>query len=356
MEKMTREEAAAQINAAPFLRQAYAEMHHAPLIEGGRTPYIQVNGAGERVHNSADPETNLVTNATSVRHEDFLTIQEVITDVRRRSLTMNQDLIDAGLTIPAKITDQIVGYEKISEQGAASQDMNPNSSDDDDLVFTPAFVPNPITHKGFSVPWRQAGFAYKQSLGMTESVRMVAERLERTLCNGNTDIAVSFADSLHALYGYTTHPNRGQGTISDWTALASQGLIVNELIDQISNMWTAQGGVSNDSLCVYVANDLWNVLQKDYDPGNPSSTILARMKEIAQVRNVKPAEELANGQVVLVELEPRTIQLAIASDIVTLPHIKTSPFESQKLTTYAAMVPLIKVDSRGNTGIRHLTV
>ena len=126
-------------------------------------------------------------------------------------------------------------------------------------------------------------------------------------------------------------------------------------------MFAGQGGVSNDSVCMYVANDIWTNLQNDYkvestDTSGSGMMVVERLKKIAQIRDVKPAEKLADGEVVLVELEERTIQLAIASDIISVPHQKTSPMMPQVMTTYAAMVPQIKVDSAGNTGIRHLTV
>ena len=351
----SRAEHAANIMMAPDMRRQYATLHHNGLLAAGREPYVAVNDEGGIVARNSDAGV-LVGNANTVRHEDFLTIQERIIAVRRRSLHMNQDLMDAGLTFTVGIGDQLVGYENINEFQEAEQEMNPNSFQGNDTVFNEAYAPNPITHQSFSVPWRQNGFDYKRSLGMTESVRQVAERLENTLCNGNTGIVVSFNSTNHVLYGYTTHPDRGTGTISDWTNVANRDKIVDELIDEIGSMWADQGGVANDSVIVYVANDIWNVLQKDYNSGFPSKTMLARMKDIAQVKDVKPAEKLATKQVVLVEMEARTVELAVASDIIAVPHIKTNPMAPQVLTTYAAMVPLIKVDSNSNTGVRHLTV
>ena len=61
------------------------------------------------------------------------------------------------------------------------------------------------------------------------------------------------------------------------------------------------------------------------------------------------------GQVVLVEMVDRTVQLASATSMIAVPHTKIDPFANQVFTTYAAEVQQIKVDSKGNTGIRHLT-
>lgn len=314
---------------------AYADLHKDQFAANGLQKDITVNG--------------------TLRHEDFLTIQDRIVEVRRRALNGIADLQAAGLSFSVDIGEQLVGFENVNEFSEAGQEMNPNSYDNNDTVLTESYAPNPVTHSSFSVPWRQQGFEYKRSLGMTESVRQVSERLENTLFNGNTGIVVNFNGSNHPIYGYTTHPDRGTGTISDWTSAANVEKIVPETIEQIGQMWANQGGVMNDSVVMYVANDIWNILQKDYK-AEVSGTIIDRLRMIAQIRDIKPAEKLANGQVVLVEMEARTIELAVASDIIVVPHQKTNPMMPQVMTTYAAMVHQIKSDSNGNTGIRHLIV
>lgn len=351
---------AANIMAAPQMYQQYAELHNAAFAEKGLDKYVVVNAKGvvlKRAGEATDPvlQQCLLTNADgTLRHEDFLVIQDRIVEVRRRALNGITDLQAAGLSFGVGIGEQLVGFENINEFQAAEQEMNPNAYQNNDTVFTESFVPNPITHQSFQVPWRQEAFDYKRSLGMTESVRQVAERLEDTLTNGNTGIAVNFNGTTYPIYGYTTHPDRGTGTISDWTNAANVELIIPELIDEIGSMWADQGGVNNGRVMVYVANDIWNTFQKDYK-AEVRGSIMERAKEIAQVMDVKPLEKLANGTVVLVEMESRTIELAIASDIIAVPHTKTNPFAPQVMTTYAAMVHQIKVDSNGNTGIRHLT-
>jgi hypothetical protein len=261
----------------------------------------------------------------------------------------------AGLTFGVSIEDQLVGFENVNEFQEAEQEMNPNKYQNNDTVFTEEFVPNPITHQSFSVPWRQTGFDYKRSLGLSESIRQVAEKLEDTLTNGNANISVSFGGQANPIFGYTTHPNRGTGTISDWSVIGNITLIVPEAIEQIGLMWSSQGGVENDSVVMYVANDIWTNLQNDYK-ANIAGSVMERLMKIPQLKDIKPLEKLASTQVVLVELTERTIQMAVASDIITVPHIKTNPMQPQVLTTYAAMVQQIKSDSKGNTGIRHLTV
>ena len=347
----------ANLEMAPQLWAGYERLHAEQFRNAGLKKYLALNSAGDILASNDTPFTALadVTNATTLRHEDFLVIRDEVLRVRRRELHGIQDLKDAGVSFSVSLGEQLVGFEKINEFAEAGQDMNPRNYQNNDTVFAEDFVPNPITHQSFNVPWRQQGFDYKRSLGIEEATRQVSERLEETLFNGNTTIVVTFNSVAYPIFGYTTHPDRGTGTITDWTLEANRDNIIPELIDEIGAMWSTQGGVANDSVMVYVANDIWNVFQKDYITAFPSDRIAARAKEVAQVKDIKPAEKLASGQVVLVEMARRSVELAEASDVIAVPHIKTSPMEPQVVTVYGAMVQQIKVDTNSNTGIRHLT-
>lgn len=353
---------AAAIAMAPQAREEYAVNHDALFKANGLKKYVAIDSNNNVLATNSDQtilhkeiQDGLYTNASSLRHEDFLTIQEVITSVRRRKLNGIADLMAAGLTFPASISDQIIGTENVSEFTEAGQDQNPTGTDNDGLVFGEIYVPNPITHKGFSVPWRQQGFSYKTSLGLSESVRMVSERLEETLFNGNDKISVNFNGQSQKIYGYTTHPKRGTATISDWSDVTKNDLIVNEVIANIGQMFKDQGGVEMSSICLYYPKNFKEAMDRDYSTLKGDMTVKERLMKIPEIKDIKFAEKLADKNVVYVELSARTVQLGVASDIVSVPHTKTNPMQDQAMTTYAAMVQIIKEDANGNTGILHAT-
>ena len=356
----SRAEHSASISMASNSWKQYEATHEKIFVENGLDKYVLVDSDNKVIARNSTVaglvKNALYTNASTLRHEDFLMIQEVITKVRRRKLNGIADLQEAGLTFPAAISDQIIGTENINEFTAAEQEQNPNSYDNDDTVFGEVYVPNPITHKTFSVPWRQNGFNYKSSLGLSESVRMVAERLEETLFNGNSAIKVNFNGALQQIYGYTTHPDRGTATISDWSNVANNDAIVNEVIANIGSMFADQGGVEMDSVVLYFPKNFKSAMDRDYVSGFPSKTVAQRIMDIPEIKNVKFAEKLADSNVVYVEMLERTVQLGVASDIISVPHTKTNPMQAQSMTTYAAMVQIIKADSNGNTGILHASV
>ncbi len=336
--------------------ESYQKLHANIFAEQNLRKFHVVDNDGNLIANANDAQELVHHTNGTVRHEDFLVIRDMVVEVRRRDLTGINDLKAAGLTFGAAIGEQLVGFEVVSQFSPAQQEMNPQNFDNNDTTFTEDYVPNPITHSSFNIPWRQQGFAYKRSAGLAESLRQTAERLEDTLVNGNTAISVMVNGSLSPIYGYTTDPNRGTGTITDWTVNATnRDLIVAEVVAQIGAMHNTQGGIANDSIIFYVANDFWTLFQNDYVTGQPSKTIMGRLLDIAQIKEVKPLEKLASKNALLVEMRSRTVELAIASDIIVTPHVKTNPMQPQTMTTYAAMVQKIKADANGNTGIRHLT-
>ena len=349
-----RSEHEAILNSSGQYWNDYVKMHHEMHGKADAKVYKLVNSKNEILDEANDPHKLDLVNGT-VKHEDFLKIQEELTEVRRRDLHGINDLKANGLSFGVSLEETLVGFENVNEFRAAKQEMNPNSFDNNDSVFTQSYVPNPITHSSFSVPWRQQGFDYKRSAGMSESMRQVSERLETTLFNGNTSVVLSFNGTNFPIYGYTTHPNRGTDTISDWSDPANNQLIVPELTTQLGLMWSTQGGVKNKSVMAYVGNGIYTQMEQDYKQ-ETGGTIIERAMKNTRLKGITPIESLVDNEVVLVEMDKRTIQLAQASDIVMVPHTKLNAMSPQVMTTYAAMVQQIKVDSIGATGIRHLTV
>lgn len=291
----------------------------------------------------------------TLRHEDHRRIMTQITEVRRRSLNGITDLMSRGLTSQESIETMLVGTENINEFQAAKRDMNPGSFQNNNSDFTLTYTPLPITHQSWTIPWRQSGFAYKRSLGLSESVRQVAESLEDMLFNGASDILIS-VDGVNAseIFGYANHPNRITVAISDWSDLVTNATkIIPETLAMVKQAFATNASARADSLVMYVGNDIWTSLQEDYSVNKGNRTFIERILAIVEIAEVKPAEKLSSKDALLVEMEDHTIQLAVASDIVTIPHERNSVISDQTFTTYGAMVPIIRSDRNSRTGIVH---
>lgn len=299
-----------------------------------------------------------VVNANgTLRHEDHKRIQTQVTEVRRRSLNGIADLMARGLTSQESIETMLVGTENLNEFQAAKRDMNPTALQNNNTDFTLSYTPLPITHQSWSIPWRQQGFQYKRSLGLSESVRQVAESLESMLFNGASDILVSVDGVTSSpIYGYTNHPNRVAIGISDWTDLATNGAkIIPEVLAMVKAAFATNASSRPNSLMLYVGNDIWTNLQEDYSANKGDRTYIERIKAITEIMDIKPAEKLSSKDALMVEMEDKTISLAVASDIITIPHSRSAAIDDQMFTTYAAMVPIIRSDRNSRTGIVHGT-
>lgn len=299
----------------------------------------------------------ITNNVGTLRHEDHQRIMEQLISIRRRSLVGISDLMAAGLSSVEDIGTQLVGRESINEFQDAKISMNPTALQSNDTNFSLEYTPLPIVHQSWRIPFRQLGFSYKRSAGLSESVRKVSEKLEDMLFNGETSIVVTVNAVNTVIQGYTTFTNRMTGSITDWSDLASnRTTIVPEVIALLDTMFDSGAVSANNSIVMYVPNNFWNYLQDDYSlTHGGGKSILQRLLELSQIRDIKPAEKLAAGEVVMVEMEDRTVELAVASDIVTVPHERASQLDDQVFTTYAAMVPIFKSDRNNESGVMHAT-
>jgi hypothetical protein len=303
-----------------------------------------------------DKNGKIINNVGTLRHEDHQRIMDQLVTIRRRSLNGIADLQSFGLTSPESIGTQLVGTENINEFQPAKRDMNPTSLQDNVTDFALSYTPLPITHQSWRIPFRQLGFGYKRSVGLSESVRQVSESLEQMLFNGAPEIQVSTNGVPSTIIGYTTAPNRSTAVIGDWTVAVN---ILPGALLMVGKIFT-EGATSRPNSCIlYVANNVWTEMQNDYvtdfAAAGSSKTAQERVEAISEISQVKPAEFLADGEAMLVEMEDRTVELSMASDIVTIPHIRTSDIDDQVFTTYAVMVPILKSDRNDRMGIVHGT-
>jgi len=303
------------------------------------------------------PDGKRIVNADgTLRHEDHRRIMEKLVTVRRLNLNGIKDLFAAGLTSSESIGTTLVGRESIDEFRAAKTSMNPVAGDNNQIDFLLKYVPLPINHSGWRIPFRQIGFPYKQSTGMTESVRQVNEATENMLFNGNSDIVVDINGVKAEIKGYTTTSFRQTLAISDWTDLATnREKIVDETLEMVSLAFREASVSDANSMILYVGKAIWTNMQADYTLQKGDKTLKQRIEDIAEIKEVKYADKLRDIEVLLVEMSDATIELAVAARTTTVPVRRTSDVDDQAFFTYNSMVPIIKEDRNGKTGIVHGT-
>lgn len=301
----------------------------------------------------SDYELRTVANAQqTLRHEDHKKIAEQLVEVRRNSLHIIQDLRDAGLVVPFEMHQTLAGFENLNSFSEAQSSLNPVEFNGNDTNFQETYIPLPLHHSTWTIPALQIGLAYKRTAGLSESVRMVAEKMERAVFDGDAAIVADVGGSKVPLYGLTTHPNRLTETVTNWAS--STTAVLTDVAKLRAKMNTASTS-DQDTCILYVPYDWYTVLGEDAFANKGDLTFIERIKNYPEIKDVKPSKFLSS-EVVLVELTDRTIQLAEASDIVTFPHLRMSEAHGQTFTTMSKCAPFIKVDRNGKTGIVHGTV
>ena len=170
--------------------------------------------------------------------------------------------------------------------------------------------------------------------------------MESMLFAGDTSIVVDQSGTGTPLYGYTTHPNRSTETVTNW-ATATTSVLSD--VQKLRKKMNAVATPDADSCILYVPYNWYTAIAEDAFANKGDLTFIDRIKNYPEIKDVKPTKFLTDA-VVLVELRDRTIQLAEASDIITVPHVRMNDLDGQTFTTFSACTPLIKSDRNSKTG------
>ncbi|MBU8908512.1 major capsid protein [Desertibacillus haloalkaliphilus] len=309
----------------------------------------QMGGAAFQLLQSGLKTNSLRTNNV-LRKQEWQDLDTRLVEIANRRLNGIADLRDAGLTVSlGGLGTTVSQYEALSDMTPADVNMSGVSQgEQDDAQFDLRSVPVPIIHKDFSLNIRRLEASRKlgDSVDLTQgevAMEKVIEGEESLLFKGS-----SLQIEGNRIYGYTTHPNRITGTApGGWSDIKNIYPTVTEMIKD------AQVDRQYGPYILYVAGDVWNYLQSRYDDGS-GQTALQSLENIRELQSIKPADELEGGELVLVQMNRRTVDLAIAQDVSTIEWDSYGGMQFN-FKVMSAMVPRIKPDFDGRLGIVHYT-
>lgn len=309
------------------------------FLKGGNC--VQMNERGQ-----------LVSNATTLRHEEGKVYDDALIEVAKTRLNGIEDLRRRGLVKALGGLGTILSmYERVGEMTGAVIDMDGRTaSEGDRITYDEVGVPIPIFHKEWNLgervllASRQRGEAL-DTTQMRMAARVVLEAMETALFNGVPEITVSGM----TIYGYTTHPNRNPYNIGDWTTAA--GTVIIPEVQAMLNLMLVDKKYG--PYILYVAKDIEVNLLSDYSAAKGDGTIRDRILRFPQISEVKGADYLTNGQVLLIQMDSETVDLAVAMDLRNLTW-NIHPLQTEYMVM-SAMAPRIKADRDGNCGIVHGT-
>jgi hypothetical protein len=332
------------------------------------TPERQKRLVAELVNNGvASP----VFNATSLRKEEWVQLDMVVLRAARQRLRAWADLAAANTFGGFNgMSKTILEHETMSDPGEAIVDMDGlTEGRTDSPKYQLEGLPLPITHSDFWFSSRR--LAVSRNTGtpldttMAEAAgRRVAEMVEKTLIGVETGITYGSAAAGTAgiaygrtpsVYGYTNFPNRitktnlNIPTGSNASATLSDVLAMRDLL--YNNRFYGP-------FMLYHSTDWDRYLDNDYilTGGNTATqTLRERIRAIEGISDVRRLDFLTNTFTLLMVQMTADVARAVNGMDITTVQWESVGGMRLNFKVMAILVPQLRADFSGNTGIVHAT-
>ena len=300
---------------------------------------------------SSGMNINSLRTNTLLRKDEWELLDDRVVEIAANTLRGIADLRAAGLTVPLGGLGVLVSqYETVSDMTDASVNMAAEVDDEEDRInYNLVGVPVPIISKSFRIDIRSLS-ASRQNGGLLDTThvdtatRKVAEMLEYILFNGSTIVQRG-----QAIYGYTNHPSRN--TVSggaDWGTAANI----------IPNMTAMLGALIADNMFgpyrLYLHTDQY--VQTFALNASTTLPIIRTMEAMPGMGpgSIQPTNYIPSGQAVLVAMNRDVVDLAIGQEIIPVEW-DTKGGLVTRWKVMAAMVPRVKADAGGRSGLAHIS-
>lgn len=295
----------------------------------------------------------MVANAT-LQYDEWKDIDRNVIAVATQRLVGVGDLMARGLTHNlGSIGVTVSLWDRSSDMTPAQVDMSAvTPGEEDSITYSQQSVPVPIIHKDFRLNLRRlaASRIMGEGIDVTQSSiasRLVSEKSESMLFSGEP-IVVDGA----TIYGYLTHPDRNQVTMTTaWSSIAQADN--DDIVADVSAMQAASRADRHFGPWVlYIPGAYEYKMDQDYR-ANDNRTLRERVMGLSGIADVKVADFLTGNNVLLVELQRDTVDLAIAQGINTIQWQEMGGMQ-ERFKVMAIWVPRLKSDFDGRSGITHL--
>ena len=327
---------------------------------GALRPYIGADGRAYRTItvNGKPTAVPLTGNATAtLRKDDWKLLDDAIVKAAKPRLRAVADLRAAGLqfVIPNGFGKTVLETETQSDISAAIVSMDGlRQSERDRPVFELTNLPLPIIHKDFDFSARQVQTSRNGGSPIDTTTaelagRRVAEMAEQLLIGS----AGSYAYGGGTLYGYTNYTGRITRTITSPAAGGWTG--ASALADVLAMRQDSIDEYHYGPWMLYCSPNWGIYMDNDYSTAKGDNTLRDRLKAIEGIQDVRTLDYLTGYDLVLVQMTPDVARMVIGMDITTLQW-ETKGGMQLNFKVMAIMVPQIREDQNGNTGIVHGSV
>lgn len=301
-------------------------------------------------------DKNFVTNApATLRKDEWLTLDQAVIKAAQPRLNAVADLRSAGLqyNIPNGMASTVLQHETQSDIGDATTSMDGlREGDSDRPVYELKNLPLPIIHKDFSFSARQISASRNGGSPLDTTMaelaaRKVADEVEKLTLGESS----SYSYGGGSVYGYKNFPQRLTGSLTAPTASNHNTTVLEVLAMRQQAVAKKYYG----PYTLYYSPDWYAVMDEDYSEAKGDNTLKDRLMKITGINEVKGADYLTGNEMILVQQTSDVARLVMGMDITTVQWSSHGGMQlNYKVMTI--MVPQLRSDFYGNTGIVHRTV
>lgn len=290
-----------------------------------------------------------------LRENEWKEVDAAVIEAARYPLVGVQDLVSMGLTKPLGGLGSLVSqWYTSSEVTAASVNMSGTGRGDRDLPdLKPNAVPVPVIFKEFGIDLRQLLASRKSGDGLdvtaaVEASRVVAEGQEDMLLNG-ASVVINGA----TVYGYRNHPNRNTDTATNYGG-GDWGTIANVVPTVAGMISAAMGDYHYGPYVLYASTIQYNQATLNYYTDGSGETPAQRILKMPQIKDFKMMPGLADGELLLVQMDRTVAEWAIAMGQQMREWVSGDGMQIM-FRVMAVVAPRIKARYDGKSGLVHAT-
>lgn len=322
-----------------------------PFIGRDGRPYVVQNRLN-RETGQIQPTPVLAVNAdATLRHEEWLQIDQAVLKVARERLRAVEDLRSRGLTynIPNGMGKTVLLSEKQSDTNDAIISMDGiHEGENDRPVYDTDYLPLPIIHKDFHFSSRQLlasrnGNTPLDTSMIEQATRKVAETAEKLLI-GRTTYATYGGGTIA---GYINYASALTQTLTTPVGASSAG---ETLLDEVLAMrQSAYNAYFYGPFIMYNSPSWDQYLDNDFKAESDRS-VRERIRMVEGISDVRTLDYLQNYDILLVQMTSDVVREVIGMDIQALQWESKGGLQVN-FKVMAIMVPQLRADYNGNTGI-----
>lgn len=309
-------------------------------------------------NNAAGEPQTIQTNANaSLLRLEWTALDEVVVRAALPRLRAVADVRGRGLqfNVPNGMSKTVLQTQSQSDISGASISMDGLAkSAGDRPEYGLTSLPLPIIHKDFSFSARQIAVSRNGSmpldLSMAElAARRVAEGCEQLLLG----VSPSYTYGGGTVYGFVNFPSRITKTLSSplvsgWTPRVT-------LLDVLDMRSLSQQHLHYGPWVLYIALSWDKYMDDDLSIYKGDATLRDRIRRVEGIEDVVTLDYLNGYDMVMVQQTTDIVREVIGMDITTVQW-ETQGGMELNFKVMAIMVPQLRADFNGNTGIVHGTV